>query len=72
MKTSEHLTKPTKTPYELRWKLGGPTLVKEQQHLTVADRDILRTASFSTHNMSGEEAIRLCSQWHNKYCVPLG
>ena len=37
-------------------------LFKEQQHLTVADRDILRTASFSTHNISGEEAILLCSK----------
>ena len=46
----------------MRWiNMGKPIFIKEQQHLTVADRDILRTASFSAHSMSDEETIQLCS-----------
>ena len=52
---------------------GSLTLViiKEQQHLTVADRDILRTVFFASHSMTCEDTIRVCSQWNNRLYAPL-
>lgn len=46
-------------------KFGGPTFVKEQQHLFVAERDILRTVFFASHSMTCEDTVRVCSQWNN-------
>lgn len=37
-------------------------LFKEQQHLTVADRDILRTVFSASHSMTCEDTVRVCSQ----------